>query len=280
MIIFGKPNICKSSSPEFWLFSILWVLMLLLPASCSVETGNLKQKKLPANPADYHNVFTEPAFRQMFSADHKFAQDFIKENLREFLIMADHDTLKTRMLLAVVYPELLRYSYFRDFFETKALKLAYVARGIDFADFSIGYFQIKPSFVERLEEELGADEQLPVAFDSIFIPDSFSGREKRKLRIERLCNKHWQWLYALAFYYMLEKNNPPEEFPSVHEAVAFYATAYNHNFAATKEEIIHWKDKKLFPYGVHYQNPFSYSEISQSFYTRKSNQLFINHKNL
>lgn len=53
--------------------------------------------------------------------------------------------------LAIVSPELIRWTAFKDFFETTALELLYVKKGKTYADFSIGHFQIKPSFVEQLE---------------------------------------------------------------------------------------------------------------------------------
>lgn len=47
----------------------------------------------------------------------------------------------------------MRYSIVSDFLETEILELSYVDYGLDYADFSIGKFQIqmKPSFVEQLE---------------------------------------------------------------------------------------------------------------------------------
>ena len=53
---------------------------------------------------------------------------------------------------AIVYPELLRYNYIQDFIETSGLELIYMRYGAKTADFSIGHFQMKPSFAEHIEK--------------------------------------------------------------------------------------------------------------------------------
>ena len=54
-------------------------------------------------------------------------------------------------VLPIVFPELIRYSLFRDYLETTMLERLYVKEGTSGADFSIGHFQMKPSFAEKIE---------------------------------------------------------------------------------------------------------------------------------
>ena len=61
--------------------------------------------------------------------------------------------IRTELAVAVVFPELVRYSALMDFMETTAVKALYQQKGVKGADFSIGRFQMKPSFVEDLERQ-------------------------------------------------------------------------------------------------------------------------------
>ena len=44
-------------------------------------------------------------------------------------------------VLSIVFPEIIRYSIFKDFFETKVLEQLYVLKGNRWADFSIVFFK-------------------------------------------------------------------------------------------------------------------------------------------
>ena len=57
------------------------------------------------------------------------------------------------MALAVVFPEIVRYSDLEDLIQIRALKVLYVQYGRKYADFSVGHFQMKPSFIEQLEAD-------------------------------------------------------------------------------------------------------------------------------
>jgi hypothetical protein len=70
-------------------------------------------------------------------------------------------------VLSIVFPEIIRYNAFKDFLETKTLEWLYVEYGKDKADFSIGLFQMKPSFVEKLEKYLQATPSVFYSFSSI-----------------------------------------------------------------------------------------------------------------
>jgi hypothetical protein len=53
------------------------------------------------------------------------------------------------------------------------------------------------------------------------------------------------------------------------EKIEFYATAYNHDFTAKKEDIKKWTNKKTFPYGIESNaKQYAYSNISVYFYKK------------
>jgi len=56
-------------------------------------------------------------------------------------------------VLSIVFPELIRFNAIQDKIETFALQSLYVKYGKDYANFSVGPFQVKPSFAESLEKD-------------------------------------------------------------------------------------------------------------------------------
>lgn len=137
---------------------------------------------------------------------------------------------------SVVYPELIRYSIIQDIAETTSLKALYLNKGADACNFSIGVFQMKPSFVEGLEERWmrsGLAAQYKLYFD---LSDN---RTARKVRVLRMEDENWQCVYVAVFLKMLyldygsfnkqgEKvQNGLEMLPRA-EQVRLAAAAYNH----------------------------------------------------
>lgn len=136
---------------------------------------------------------------------------------------------------AVIFPELIRYSMFQDKMETGAVRSLYVTKGSGGCDFSIGRFQMKPSFAEDLERRWmrsGLAREYGLYFDT---KDS---EVARKVRISRLEDEEWQCIYLAVFLKMLymdygsyDKNgeftqNGIDMLP-LREQVRLAATAYN-----------------------------------------------------
>lgn len=107
-------------------------------------------------------------------------------------------------VLAVVAPELIRYSLLKDFFETTALELAYVRYGPGKADFSIGRFQMKPSFAEQLERQLDSLPGIAPQLRQRLAYEEPEGPSRRRARVERLQHSEWQLRYALAYFCVAE----------------------------------------------------------------------------
>ena len=127
---------------------------------------------------------------------------------------------------SVVWPEMQQYSYMRDLLETGADSITSGARS-GRMDFSIGVFQMKPSFVEKLETAW----RLSGLADYYNLPfDAGDDASVRQSRIERMSVAEWQVIYLgmflrlLKFSYRLD-SLPPEE------QVRLSANAYNHGCA-------------------------------------------------
>ena len=136
---------------------------------------------------------------------------------------------------AVIFPELIRYSLFQDIMETGAVKSVYVTRGTGGCDFSIGRFQMKPSFAEELEKRWmrsGMARQYNLYFDTK------DNETARRIRISRFEKEEWQCVYLAVFLKMLyldygsldrEGGHSQDgiDMLPVKEQVRLAATAYN-----------------------------------------------------
>lgn len=183
--------------------------------------------------------------------------------------------LPTSMAISVAFPEMLRYSLWRDLLETTALELLYVQGGKTIADFSIGWLQMKPSFAETVELKIQHDSELKDKYqtinqyansDSIFI---------RRERISRLKQLEWQLIYLSAFIDFncshLRSENIPYE-----QMLKYLAAAYNRGMDSKINELADFSNTKTFPYGPGRENPFGFVEVAEYFFNVNARQLFNN----
>ncbi len=100
---------------------------------------------------------------------------------------------------SVVWPEHARYNPVRDRLETSAVRPAYILTGKSL-DFSLGAFQMKPSFVEKLEAAWagsGLAQAQALTFDLSSSPAA------RSARLDRMESPDWQAVYLGMFILML-----------------------------------------------------------------------------
>ena len=163
------------------------------------------------------------------------ASSYCREHRAEWRQIWEEYEVPCDIAEAVIFPELIRYSLFQDKMETGAVKSLYITKGAGGCNFSIGRFQMKPSFAEDLEKRWmrsGLARKHNLFFDT---KDS---QNARRVRISRLEKEEWQCIYLAVFlkmlyldYGSLDKRGeysqdgidtlPPEE------QVRLAATAYN-----------------------------------------------------
>ena len=170
-------------------------------------------------------------------------------------------------VLAVVGPEWVRYSMVRDLMETKALEMGYIRFGAKAADFSIGPFQMKPSFVEDLEKEVKlAGSHFP-AIASAMTYLATDPVAQRRARLRRMKDIRWQFYYAFAFYTLSQNRFADVLSASETDQIAFIASAYNLGFTRPPAAIEKWRDAAVFPYGSAFRGQQeSYSRVALRFY--------------
>ena len=169
-------------------------------------------------------------------------------------------------VLSIVFPEIIRYSRFKDFFETKVLEQLYVLKGNAWADFSIGIFQMKPSFIEDLEYHVQYLPGLKADFQEIINYKANRAENRRLQRLERLKSFEWQLKYAFCYYFIMQKCYEAHRFENDEARLRFFATAYNFGFTKPFAEIETWMNEKAFPYGKKFKTEqFAYCELSAAF---------------
>ena len=168
---------------------------------------------------------------------------------------------------AIIFPEQLRYSRLQNGMEEGATIALYVKGGTQAANFSVGYFQMKPSFVEEVEAawmKSPLRHKYKLYFD---LRDSQSSRQKR---LERLLDEQWQCVYLGMFYRLVRERIPELEELSGRERVIIMATAYNRDFDASLEQLQLMREDYMFHTDIFPSENteyYSYGEISAQWYS-------------
>jgi hypothetical protein len=212
-------------------------------------------------PLFYHSV----DYQQIFSKDYENAREFMTKNASLFINYSSSFQTDPEIIMPVLFPEAIRFSIVSNYLEIKSLELAYVYSGS--ADYSIGFFQMKPSFIEDLEQMIMKQPEKLSKYDSLLIDDSLTITEIRKVRINRLKNLDYQIVYANCMYDILKIIYPDIFLYDKPAQIKFISTAYNHGFLTGEKEILDYSNRAFFPMnGKNNTSSFVYNEISLYFY--------------
>lgn len=210
-------------------------------------------------------------FTKVFGKDWTNAAQYVEEQRRVWTLIFDEFSVPADIAEAIVFPEQIRYSALRNRMETAAVKSLYVQGGARKANFSIGRFQMKPSFAEEVEWEWMQTEwrnEYEIYFD--LSPTV----EARRRRIRRLDSVEWQCIYLSLFLKLLYRRYPQLEKGDKAEQVRFCATAYNVSFRGSYEEICGKSRKACFhtdfialPSTAYYR----YADVAVHYYNKMLN---------
>lgn len=211
-------------------------------------------------------------FQHPFAVDLENCYFFILEKKQEYMDIQSTSSADAQKAVSVVVPELIRWTAFQDFFETKALEVLYQKNGLKGADFSIGCFQMKPSFIEKLEAYIKRERAL--AHLRYVVIDDDNVVDQRKKRLKRLKNFKWQLRFAHVYWQVAEHRFQHIKFTSVSHQIHFFATAYNFGFLSSEKEIRAWQPKVLFPFGKKHQGEQAkYGDLAVDFYQKHAKKL-------
>lgn len=208
------------------------------------------------------------AYEVIFAEDYKSALNYMGKNSQTFKASAFAYGHSPELLTSIVFPELVRYSMISDLLETSALEYIYLSGGSNAADFSIGRFQMKPSFVEQLETDIGQSDSLKIKYTSIIAYQADNTFGQRARRLQRLKSASWQLIYLNAFVDVVQEKFKDLRFSTTEDSLRFYASAYNGGFCRSAQQIRTAAGQCLFPYGAGYEGPqYAYSDVSVYFHS-------------
>jgi len=169
--------------------------------------------------------------------------------------------------VSIIFPELVRYSALRDRIEITLLKALYINYGPEYADFSIGVFQIKPSCAEAVLQEVSRMNDVKFAANFIPIDSTASAIQIRAAIVKELEDPQKEFNYVLAIIKFLNARFDHPEWRNKQEQLVFYATAYNCGFSNNEAYIKRQISQKSFHTGLIKPDLlFSFSDISLVYY--------------
>ena len=204
-------------------------------------------------------------YQDLFGDDWNKAVTFEKENRSWIKAVLAKNHISYPLAISIVFPELVRYSALRDKMEITLLKTLYVNLGDDYANFSIGQFQMKPSFAEMITEQAPAVLEQGSGITFKVSSDFDDIKDFRKTIIKDLEDPASQLNYLIAFIRICEKNfktDGKDEFSEV----KFLSTAYNFGFNKKEADIESMIDKKFFNTKLLNGEKYSYSDVSLFWY--------------
>ena len=192
------------------------------------------------------NYSSEPLlfFQERRSEDYDFA---ISVSKKIFIKLEEEKYPYALEVSSVVFPELLRYSEFRNELESLMNEcLAFASEESN--GFSIGFFQMKPSFAAKVESLICENPELKEKYTLIDFGGDLSSFDSRVKRIKRLNNFDLQveYLKAFADYEVKVLSLDEEDYT---QRLCFLATAYNYGIQTDRSVLEPVSNWQTFPSG-------------------------------
>ena len=231
-------------------------------AAVFVFAGLIVASAAPARAEDYAAIFGEKYVE---------AERFLRQNawMAEALRLTPEET---RVALAVVFPEVIRFSALEDAIQVRGLKTLYIQYGRAYMNFSVGRFQMKPSFVENLESDyrrlFSAGEKTAVGIPAFERGDSSELRKKRVLRLD---DPTWQVRYLRLFMLVMEKRYARVVFAGVEDRLRFYATAFNAGYASGETALRRVMNERRFHTALLFPGTkYNYADVALFYFRKKT----------
>ncbi|HYC86937.1 MAG TPA: hypothetical protein VEB86_17010 [Chryseosolibacter sp.] len=197
------------------------------------------------------------SYRDCYGAESRAAVEFFLANHKTLDSTFRHFRLDPVRTFSIVAPEVGHYMVWYDVMETAAMKLFYCEMGADYSDFSIGYFQMKVSFIEKLEMEIGANDLADFAFLT-----SYPFKDEKMIRCERVRRMetlYYQSCYLAAFVRLMEYGRRGF-------SVSELAVLYNCGFWESPQVLAALRDRRSFPSKGRVTDRFPYHEVASYYH--------------
>jgi hypothetical protein len=201
----------------------------------------------------------------IFGDDWTKALQFESENRSWMESVLAKNHISYPLAIAVIFPELVRYSALRDKMEITLLKALYINLGDNYANFSIGQFQMKPSFAGMVREQANSVLNRRSGIKLKRRSDYDDIKDYRKSIVQDLEDPKTEFSYLVAFIKICEKNFRTNRMDEV-TSLKFLATAYNFGIDKNSAEIEKMTDKKFFNTKLFKTENYSYADVSLFWY--------------
>lgn len=214
-------------------------------------------------------IYSEADFGKTFGTKAIAAEKQLNAMQDQFEVCKNICNVDAKFMKSIVFPEVMRYSSIKDDVEAESLRTLYVQFGAAYANFSIGLFQMKPTFAEQVEVK--SKQLLPqnIYKELQLAYTSTDEQSIRQQRVERLQDKDWQMVYLTAFISLCNELYRAKMFSSSTEKLQWYATVYNAGFDKSNVYINNKIEQDNFY--LNQQMPgkkFKYAAIAAWFYNK------------
>ncbi len=208
-------------------------------------------------------------YRKVFGSDWTAAERYVNAHHFQWKATFELFEVDARLAEAIVFPELIRYSMWQEEIERAAVNALYIRGGKDMANFSIGRFQMKPSFAEEVEREWNRS---VLSREYRFSFNLGDNSEARRSRVRRLSTEEGQCRYLAIFIRLQLLRHPRLQQLSLQDQVGYLATAYNRSYNASWEAVCKMRRERHFHTDVIKTNKtrlYSYAEIALAYWRSK-----------
>lgn len=210
--------------------------------------------------------------KRYFGKSYQEALQYLKKNKAILKKHLPSSPQEAAFVLSIGFPELLRFHALQNSLETAFLEVLYVRKGTAYANFSVGRFQMKPSFAETLENYI--KDRLKTKAPKIYLYQAKGTTSIRKARVKRLNDLGWQLKYLRCLYQALNHRYASTKFSSPLQKLRFFASAYNYGFLNSYTRINNWSKIKAFPHGKNStRKQLNFSIIATDFYLNEGIKL-------
>lgn len=205
-------------------------------------------------------------YPQLFGKDWDAAIEFVSKNSNRFDKYLNTNEISKDLAIAIIFPELIRYSALRNKMEVGMLKTLYVYKGAAYANFSVGHFQMKPSFAQQV---LAETKRYRIKWANRYFRDIYKTNDSiayRRKIVAMLDNFEGQAILLVAFIKICDLKYGLNEMVES-DRVKIYSTAYNGGIHLRYDQLMALMRKKHYHIGFKSSKElFSYADISHYYW--------------